>query len=170
MSEVVAQMYLGTAAWIDKVQKILDGEERSEEHARAQVNPGRPKMDDVVESVAKTFDTTAEGIAQGRGTLERKLVAYIAFEDGLVPLRTLAKRLGVTSAGGISSLVARCRRDLPKDAELRELLETCRKRMRRRPPPSRSRASIRPSPPAAIIDHRRARDGDGGALPQHAIG
>jgi hypothetical protein len=27
------------------------------------------------------------------------------------------------------------RRELPKDAELRELVEICRKRMRRRPPP-----------------------------------
>lgn len=37
MGEVVGQMFLGTAAWIDKVQKILDVEERSEEHPCAQV-------------------------------------------------------------------------------------------------------------------------------------
>ena len=135
LDEVVAQMYLGTAAWIEKVQKVIDEEERNEEHPRAQVNPGRPEVGDVAEAVAKTFDVTPEAIAEGRGTLERRLVAYIAFEDGLIPLRRIAKQLGVTSAGGISTLVARCRRELVLDPVVRDLVEDCRKRMRRRPPP-----------------------------------
>jgi putative transposase len=133
--EVVAQMYLGTSAWIAGVQKILDEEERSEEHPRAQVHPGRPELGDVVEAVAKTFDTTPDAIAESRGALERRVVAYIAFEDGLVPLRSIARRFGVTSAGGISNLVSRCRREMRLDGELREIVETCRERMRRRPPP-----------------------------------
>ncbi|HYM62020.1 MAG TPA: hypothetical protein VEZ11_14155, partial [Thermoanaerobaculia bacterium] len=135
MAEVVAQKYLGTAAWIEKVQKIIDETERSEEHPRSHVHPARPELDDVIEAVAQTFDTTAEAIIRGRRSLERRLIAYMAFEDGLIPLRTIARRLGVTSAGGISSLAARCRRELPNDVELRQLVEICRKRTRRRPPP-----------------------------------
>jgi hypothetical protein len=135
MDEVVGQMFLGTAAWIDKVQKILDGEERSEEHPRAQVHPGRPELEDVVEAVAQTFDVTADQFAERRGGIERQIVAYLAFEDGLIPLRKIARRLGGTSAGGISSLAKRCRLELPDDPELRELVEICRTRMRRRPPP-----------------------------------
>ncbi len=135
LSETVGQMYLGSADWIEKVQKVLDEEERSEEHPRAQVHPGRPELGDVFEAVARTFDTTPETIAEGRGTDERRLVAYIAFEDGLIPLRRIAKGLGVTSAGGISNLVARCRRELANDPHVRELVEACRSGMRRRPPP-----------------------------------
>jgi putative transposase len=135
LSEAVAQMYLGSAAWIEKVQKVLDEEERSEEHPRAQVHPGRPELGDVLEAVAKTYDTTPEAIAEGRGTQQRRLVAYIAFEDGLIPLRRIAKALGVTSAGGMSNLVSRCRRELATDPNVRELVENCRKVMRRRPPP-----------------------------------
>lgn len=135
LDEVVAQMYLGTAAWIEKVQKVVDEEERSEEHPRAQVHPGRPELGDVVEAVARTLNTTPEAIAEGRGTLARGMVAYIAFEDGLIPLRRIAERLGVTSAGGISSLVTRCRRDLAVDSADRDLVEACRTGMRRSPPP-----------------------------------
>jgi hypothetical protein len=133
--EIVAQMYLGTAAWIERMQKLVDEEERSEEIRRSQVHPGRPELGDVLTAVAQTFDTTREAIAGGRGTLERRLVAYIAFEDGLVQLRRIARRLGLTSAGGISSLVSRCRRELEGDADLRELLASGRARMRRRPLP-----------------------------------
>jgi hypothetical protein len=133
--EVVAQMYLGAADWIEQMQKLVDGQERSEEIRRAQVHPGRPELEDVVTAVARTFDTTSEAIVRGRGTLERRMVAYIAFEDGLIRLRRIACRLGVTSAGGISNLVSRCRRELEGDTDLRELLESCRSGMRRRPPP-----------------------------------
>ena len=99
------------------------------------MHPGRPDLEDVITVVAQTFDTTAEQIVRARGTLERRLVAYIAFEEGLVQLRRTARRLGRTSAGGISNLVSRCRRELEGDPFLRELLASCRTKVRRRPPP-----------------------------------
>jgi putative transposase len=133
--QVVAQMYLGTASWIDRIQKLLDGTEKSEDLQRAQVHPGRPELEDVVEAVVQTFDTTLEAIVEKHGTLERRLVAYFAFEEGLVPLRRIAKRLGLTSAGGISTLVSRCREEIKRDPHVRTLADACRGRMRRRPPP-----------------------------------
>jgi REP element-mobilizing transposase RayT len=135
MEKLTAAIYLGTAQWIDRVQRVLDEHERSEEHPRTQVHPGRPDLDDVVAAVAKTFDTTPEMIRAGRGTLERRLVAWFAFEEGLVPLRRVARELTVTSAGGISSLISRCRRELRDDPQIRAIAEACRGRMRRRPPP-----------------------------------
>ena len=135
MANVTAQIFLGTPSWIDKVQKLLDEEERSEDYPRAQVHPGRPTLEDVVEAVAKTFDTTPEGITASHGTLERRLVAYLAFEDGLVPLRRIARQLGLTSAGGVSNLVSRCRKELARDSGMLSLAEACRSHMRRRPPP-----------------------------------
>jgi len=153
MAEVVAQMYLGSAAWIERMQKLVDEEERSEEIRRAQVHPGRPELEDVVTAVAQTFDTTSEEIVRGRGTLERRIVAYVAFEDGLVQLRRIARRLGVSSAGGISSLVNRCRRDLEQDADGRDLVERCRAVMRRRPPPFRFPRQV---PPVSARRYHRA--------------
>ncbi|HEX7708694.1 MAG TPA: hypothetical protein VF701_19695, partial [Thermoanaerobaculia bacterium] len=84
---------------------------------------------------AKTFDSTPEAITQSHGTLERRLVAWFAFEEGLVQLRRIAKRLGLTSAGGISTLVSLCRDEIKRDPDTRALADACRGRMRRRPPP-----------------------------------
>ena len=153
MDEVVAQMYLGSAGWIERIQKLIDEEEQSEEVRRAQVHPGRPELEDVITAVAQTFDTTAEDIVRGRGTLERRIVAWIAFEDGLVQLRRIARRFGVCSAGGISSLVSRCRRELQLDPELQELVERCRTVMRRRPPPFRFPLQ---TPPVSARRYHRA--------------
>ena len=129
------RIYLGSASWIDRIQTVLDESERSEEHPRDHVHPGRPGFADVVDAVASTFDTTWETIVQTRGSIERRLVAYLAFEEGLIPLRRIARQLGLKSAGGISTLVSRCRVELALDSDTRLLIETCRRRMRRRPPP-----------------------------------
>ena len=135
LDRAVAQIYLGTASWIDCVQEVLDQSDRSDAHPRAQVHPGRPELEDVVEAVAKTFDTTAEAIGHDHGTLERRFVAWFAFEEGLVSLRSVAKALRLTSAGGVSKLVAQCRREIAHDPEICALADACRNRMRRRPPP-----------------------------------
>ncbi len=135
MDEATAQIYLGTASWIEGIQKLIDQQERSEEHPRAQVHPGRPDLEDVIDAVAKTFDTTAETIRASHGTLERRILAWLAFEEGMVPLRRIAVALGLTSAGGISRLVSRCREEIARDPEVRTLVEACMARMRRRPPP-----------------------------------
>jgi putative transposase len=131
----LAGLFLGTAQWIDDVQRVLDGFERSEEHPRAQVHPGRPDVDDVLEAVASTFDMTPQAICESRGSLEQRLAAYFAFEEALAPLRRIGRKLGVTSAGHVSNLVARCRAELRSDPGLRELADACRSRMRRQPRP-----------------------------------
>ena len=133
--EAMQKLFLGGAAFIEKIQALIDSEERSEEALRIQVHAGRPELDDVIEAVAKTFDTTAEEIRKERGTLPRRMSAWIAFEEGLIPLRRIARALGVTSAGGISNLVRRCSEELARDPAMRELAEACRARMKRRPPP-----------------------------------
>jgi hypothetical protein len=105
------------------------------EHPRAQVHPGRPELEDVITAVAQAFDTTEKEIVKSRGTLERRMVAYFAFEEGLVTLQKIAERLKQRSRGGISGLVKRFRREIASDLEVRALAEACRQKMRRRPPP-----------------------------------
>jgi putative transposase len=132
---VVAGMFLGTAAWIERMQEVLDQTDRSVEHPRAQVHPGRPELDDVLTAVAQTFDTTVDEILESRGTLERRMVGYFAFEEGLLTLHKIAEKLKVRSRGGMSGLVARFRREITTDPDIRGLADACRQKMRRRPPP-----------------------------------
>ena len=165
--ECIRKLYLGSASWIEKIQKLIDETERSEDAPPGQVHPGRPELEDVVEAVTQTFDTTGEAIRRERGTLARRVIAYLAFEDGLVPLRRIARGLGVTSAGGISNLAARCRSELAQDADLCELIEACRGRMKRRPPPFRFPIQ---TPPLTARRYHRAptrsrRLRDGGSAP-----
>jgi len=134
-AQVGAGMFLGTPEWIARMQEHLDQSDQSVEHPRAQVHPGRPEPDDVLMAVAQTFDTAVETILKSRGALERRMVAYFAFEEGLVTLQKIAERLKLRSRGGISGLISRFRREMAKDPEVRELAEACRQRMRRRPPP-----------------------------------
>ena len=134
-SQVVDGMFVGGPEWTQDVQKVLDLTERSEEHLRTQVHPGRPELEDAITAVASTFDTTRAAIVAGRGTIERRLVAFLAFEEGLVPLRRIARALGLMSAGRVSDVVRQYREQVRHDPQARELLEACRSRMRRRPPP-----------------------------------
>lgn len=124
----------GSASWVQRVQQMLDERDRSQDHPRAQVHPGRPDLDAVMNAVAQTFDTTSNSIVSGRGTLERRVVAFLAFEEGLVPLRRIAQALGLRSASHVSSLVRRCRGEL-LDETMRTIVEACRNRMERRLPP-----------------------------------
>jgi putative transposase len=156
--QAVAQLYLGTSAWIERVQSLLDEKERSEEHPRAQVHPGRPMLQDVIDAVAMTFDTTADSIRNSHGTIERRITAYLAFEEGLVPLRPIGRALGLRSAGGVAHLVRRCREDLTGDPVTRELVEAVMSRMRRRPAPPFFPPGV-PIPTARNYHRGRSRSG-----------
>jgi putative transposase len=145
---VVAGMYVGSAAWMKQIQMVIDGEERSTEHPRAQVHIGRPDYQDVVTAVATAFDIDPDSIGKDRGSLDRMLVAYLAFQEGLLPQRVIAGHLSLLSAGAVSSLIKRARERLEADPLFRELLDACCKCMRRQqsqppllapPKPARSR-------------------------------
>jgi putative transposase len=132
---VIGQIYLGTTVFIDRVQALLDQHERSQDLPRVQVHPGRPDLDHVLQAVAQSFDTTSEAISTGHGSLERRMVAYLAFEEGLIPLRRIGRALHLRSAGAVSNLVRKCRMELSGSNELRELTAAILDRMQRRPPP-----------------------------------
>jgi putative transposase len=132
---IAAGLYLGTKAWRERMQGFVDAEEASEEHPLAQMRIGRPCFDDVIEAVSKTFDERAETItkAQNRRSLDRVFVACLAFEDALLTQRQIAQHLEGSTAGAISSLIARGRALFEREPSLRDLLDACRARMRRQP-------------------------------------
>ena len=155
--EFLQKAVIGRAKWLEEIQKLIDEKERCGEIRREEVHIARPAIEDVIEAVAQTFDTTPAEIASSRGTVERRVVAYLAFEEGMIPLRKIAETLGVTSAGGISSQATRCRNELGKDELLRELAEACRNRMRRRPPPFFGRPPERKLVPARRYHRAQSR-------------
>lgn len=137
--ELKGQIYLGSAEWIEQIQKRIDEAPRSEEHPRAQRMPARPEMQDVIEAVAVTFDIKPEEIRQRSATTARQVAAWLAFEEGLVRQSEIAAALGIHRSR-VSSLVAGCRRAGDGDP-LRELIAAAGSRMKRRlpkwtPPPS----------------------------------
>jgi putative transposase len=135
MDRVVAGTYLGERTWIDHIQNDINVTDHTKNHPRALPHPGRPQIDDVVEAVARTFDTTPATIRAERGGLARSLVAWLAFEDGLIRQPDIARDLGLRSAGGISALLGRVRTALSQDPALRDLLTACRQQMRCHTPP-----------------------------------
>src|SRR4029078_12385208 len=77
----VAQIYLGTASWTDRVQALVDDIERSEEPRAGP--PERPDLEDVIDAVASTFDTTPEPSAPSHGGLR-----WSRWSGGFTPSRT----------------------------------------------------------------------------------
>jgi predicted XRE-type DNA-binding protein len=137
--DLQGQIYLGTAEWIDRIQKMIDEEPRSEEHPRAQRMPARPAMEDVLEAVTAAFDIKPEEIRQRSAGTARQVAAWLAFEEGLIRQSEIAAALGIRRSR-VSSLVSGCRR-AREDDPLRELIEAAASRMKRRlpkwtPPPS----------------------------------
>lgn len=136
--DLVEQVFLGRRAWIDEITARIAAAPRSEEHPRAQLRPGRPALTEVLAVVAATFDTTVEQLqAPKRSTsMARSIAAFLAFEDGLCRQGDIATALGTPGRGSISTMVRRCRDALAASIELRQLVATCRSKMKCAPPPS----------------------------------
>lgn len=130
--ELKSQIYLGSAEWIDTVQKMINEKPRSKEHPMAQRTPARPTMEDVLEAVNATFDLATGAIQQRSATKARQVAAWLAFEEGLIRQSEIAVALGIRR-GRISSLVSSCRQ-LGEDDPIRELIQASASRMKRRLP------------------------------------
>ena len=134
-ANLVGQIYLGSPHWIDELQKRIASAPRSAEHPRVQLEPARPALADIVEVVARTFDTTAARVKSERAHAlgAKSLAAFVAFEDGLYRQTDIAFALGIRGRSSVSAIVRRCRDALRVNNALRELVDACRSRLPRRP-------------------------------------
>jgi putative transposase len=105
------RIFLGTETWIKDMRKIVETKPRSTDHPRAQRAVGRPKMHTIVDAVAKAAGTSAASIRETRGSVLRRLAAWIAWHEGLITLRSIAAGLRLRSEGHISNLIRRCDRE-----------------------------------------------------------
>jgi REP element-mobilizing transposase RayT len=133
--DLVGQIFLGTADWIERMQALIDEEPRSEEHPRAQVHIARPTMEAVVDAVAKTFECTSAAVCTRAIPAARMLAAWLAWHEGLLRLRQIRAAFRLRSNGTISDLIRRCARELERDAVLRIAANACRALLSGAPPP-----------------------------------
>jgi REP-associated tyrosine transposase len=111
-------IYLGTEQWAKKMRAIVESKPRSTDYPRKHRAVGRPKMHEVMATVARVSGTTVETIRARRGGLLRQLVSWIGWHEGLVTLRTIAASLRLRSEGHISNLIRRCELRFNRDPVL----------------------------------------------------
>ena len=127
--DLVGQIYLGSAEWIEKVQRMVDEKERSEEHPKAQRNFARPTMEKVVETVANTFECAKTEVCTRAMPAARMLAAWLGWNDSLLKLREIREAFGLRSNGTVSDLIRRCKHELTRDPALRRAASVCRRAM-----------------------------------------
>ncbi len=110
-SKLTNGIYLGTEDWTRKMRKIVETKPRSTDHPRVQRAVGRPKMHLIVEALGKAAGTSAASIRETRGSVFRRLAAWIGWHEGLITLRSIAAGLRLRSEGHISNLIRRCDRE-----------------------------------------------------------
>lgn len=93
---VVGQIYLGGAAFCDRMQSLVAESERSREHPRAQRRFVRPALDALVMLIADRFDVSPADLKRKSRGHARKALALLAVDDAGLSLRSIAEWMGVS--------------------------------------------------------------------------
>ncbi|HUF17986.1 MAG TPA: transposase [Thermoanaerobaculia bacterium] len=131
---LVAQLYLGSEAWIEKMREVIEAKPRSDEHPQAQRTPLQPPMATIIEAVAETFHVDSDLIRHGHGGVERMVTAWLGCYEGMHWLRSIAASLRLRSTGRASDLIRICDAELDRDPLLRIAVDRCCDRLRGSPP------------------------------------
>jgi REP element-mobilizing transposase RayT len=131
--DAVGQLFLGTTAWIEKMQALVDAAPRSKEHPAAQRFAGRPSVATIIEVVAEVFQQPEEKIRTGHGGVERRVVSWLGCYEGMRRLCGIAEALGLRSTSRVSTMIAECDRELNEDVLLHTAIDRCLDLLRRRP-------------------------------------
>jgi putative transposase len=123
--DAVAQLFVGSEAWVEKMRTLIEAKPRSSDHPAAQRYAGRPGPRRVIETVATVFATSADAIQSAHGTIERQVVAWIACYESMARLGKIAAVLRLRSTSRVTSLIRACDRDLDKDCFLRAAVDRC---------------------------------------------
>lgn len=93
---LVGQIYLGGAAFCDRMQALVAGAERSREHPRAQRFFVRPALDALVMLIADRFNVRPADLKRKSRGQPRKALALLAVDDAGLTLRSIADWMGVS--------------------------------------------------------------------------
>jgi REP element-mobilizing transposase RayT len=131
--DAVGQLFLGSAAWIEKMRALIEAKPRSTEHPEAQRFAGRPTAARIIEVVAEVFLDTKENIRTRHGGVERRIVAWLGCYEGMRRLCGIAAALRLRSTSRVSAMIAECDRELSESATLRVAVDCCLDVLRRGP-------------------------------------
>jgi putative transposase len=123
--DVVAQIYLGSGEWLNRVRAQVESRPRADEYPAAQREPIAATMRDVINAVAATLGVGADDIRFGKGGDARMLAAWLASRRLRMDLRSIAAALRVNSTGWISELIKSCETRLRTDASWCSVAERC---------------------------------------------
>jgi len=94
---VVGQIYLGGAAFCDRMQTLVETKERSREHPRQQRRFVRPAFETLVEVVTDAFDVTPDALRLKSRGQARKALAHLAVDEAGLTLQAIGGWMGVSA-------------------------------------------------------------------------
>jgi REP element-mobilizing transposase RayT len=103
---VVGQIYLGGAAFCDRMQTLVKARAWSSEHPRAQRCFVRPAFDDLIARVCEEFGVTVDDLRRKSRSPARKALVRLAVDDAGLTIRSVAEWLGM-SAWAASKMLSR---------------------------------------------------------------
>ena len=115
--QVINGMYLGSDPWARRMRALVDSTPRSTDHPILERAVGRPTTPAILEAVSQATGVSVDTIRDRQGCSARALVAWIARNEGLIPLRSIAAALRLRSEGHVSTLVRRCETEFESIAE-----------------------------------------------------
>jgi len=129
----VRQILIGSEQWIESLRGLVESKPRSTDHPMVQRYAARPKPSRIAEVVAEVFETTAAEIRNRHGTLERKIVAWLACYEGQARLGAIGTVLRLRSTSRVSQLIAECDADVDRKENpmLRIAIDRCLDLLRR---------------------------------------
>ena len=123
--DVVGEMYLGPADWLERVREGVECRPRSNDHVRAQRELLRPTMAEIVSAVAGVMRVREELVRRGRGALSRAVAAWIGCYEGMLTNREIGAALRLRSDSRVSDLIAHCEQELKTNLYLRDCIDRC---------------------------------------------
>jgi REP element-mobilizing transposase RayT len=134
---LVAQLFLGSEGWIERMRERIESRPRSDAHPAAQRYAARPKMAKIVAEVARDYGVSESTVRHGHGGEARQLAAWLGCFEGMQKRAAIAAGLRIGSSGHASDLIRLCDARLDRDLKLQQRVDRCCDRLRGSPPPGR---------------------------------
>ena len=134
-SNVKGQIYLGSEAFIDQVQALIDSNPRSEEHPMWQRYVARPTAIEAAETAASVLGTELDEVRATHGHPAKGVIAHVARVESLCTLREIARLLGLGSPGHVSDLSRRTGSSYRRVPAIRNRIDECVRALRSHAPP-----------------------------------
>jgi putative transposase len=114
--QVTNGMYLGSDPWAREMRALVESTPRSTDYPIIERAVGRPAMPAILEAVSQACGESPETIRSTRGCAARDLAAWVARNEGLITLRSIAAALRLRSEGHVSALIRRCESEFDSNA------------------------------------------------------